>query len=350
MNSGIERIALVKWQDSDGTAEAIQRELEALDCQVMPFRYDQPVPVDVDVVLTFAPYNRWLPIARQVGTRPGNDRPLLVHWHTEGMPNPASPLALTRFLGRLRSLLDQINDAEGGLEGAGLLRWLLYRVNPRWNRYRNLGEYCYAHEMAWLNILADFSETQTAFFRLCGVPAVYVPWGTSPEWWADLRLERDIDVLWMGQRRNRRRSAVLGTVCRTLREQGLNVYVADGVENPLVFGPERTRILNRAKITLNVPTTWYHNCFIMRFHMAAGNRSLVVSEPFLVHSAEYRPGVHYVQAAVDRLVETVAYYLEHEEERAAIAENAFQLVTKRLTLRNSVEKLLRIAAERRAEG
>ncbi|MGC8880462.1 MAG: hypothetical protein ACP5R2_14695, partial [Anaerolineae bacterium] len=112
MAASIQRIALVKWQDSDGVAEPILRELQALGCQVVLFRYDQAVPLDVDMVLTFAPYNRWLPIARQVGMRAGSDRPLLVHWHTEGMPNPGLPLAFTRFIGGVRSWLDRLNDKE----------------------------------------------------------------------------------------------------------------------------------------------------------------------------------------------------------------------------------------------
>jgi len=57
MHSGIERVALVKWQDSDGKSDAIQRELETLGCRVVPFRFDQAVPLDVDMVLTFAPHS-----------------------------------------------------------------------------------------------------------------------------------------------------------------------------------------------------------------------------------------------------------------------------------------------------
>lgn len=348
MDSPIERIALVKWQDSDGVADAIQRELQALGCQVVPFRYDAPVPWDVDMVLTFAPYNRWLPIARQVGMRPAAERPLLVHWHTEGIPNPSLPLACTRLLGSVRSWLDRLNDGTD-MRGYRLLRLLLQHLNPRWGRYRYLGDYLFAHKMGWLDILADFSETQAAFFRLYGIPAVYVPWGTSPEWWADLHLERDIDVLWMGQQRNRRRTQLIERVSRGLSERHICMHTVDGVQNPFVFGLERTRLLNRAKLTLNLATARYMPCFIVRFHFAAGNRCLVVSEPFLMHSAEYRPGVHYVEAEVDALVDTVLYYLEHEEERAAIAENAFQLVTTRLTLRNSVEKLLQVAEERQGD-
>ncbi|MCS7261598.1 MAG: hypothetical protein NZ765_12620, partial [Anaerolineae bacterium] len=148
MAASIERVALVKWQDSDGVADAIQRELYGLGCQVVPFRYDMPVPWDVDLVLTFAPYNRWLPIARQVGMRPAPERPLLVHWHTEGMPNPSLPLAFTRLLGHVRSWLDRLNDRTGVL-GRGSLHLLLQRINPRWGRYRYLGDYMFAHKMGW---------------------------------------------------------------------------------------------------------------------------------------------------------------------------------------------------------
>ena len=349
MHSGIERVALVKWQDSDGKSDAIQRELEALGCRVVPFRFDQAVPLDVDMVLTFAPYNRWLPIARQVGMCPRPRRPLLVHWHTEGMPNPALPLALTRFMGSVRSWLDRLNDGEDAGLPVRLRRSLLSRINSRASRYRFVGDYCWTRRLGWLDLLVDFSEAQIGFWRCLGLPSVYIPWGTASgrEWWADLGLERDIDVLWMGQRRNRRRSNLIEHLRADLQKHGLRVHVVDGVENPFVFGEKRTEILNRAKIILNLQTVWYDNCFISRFHVAAGNRCLVVSEPFLMHSAEYRPGVHYVQAETAALAETVLYYLEHAEERAVIAENAFQLVTTRLTLRNSVEKLLQIAAERR---
>ncbi|MGQ9787685.1 MAG: glycosyltransferase family protein, partial [Anaerolineae bacterium] len=263
----------------------------------------------------------------------------------EGLPHPEWPPALTCLIAAARAWVDRCNRNDNALVQRLLHPALLSRMGRRVLRYRYIGDYRYAHKMGWLDVLADHSEVTVAFHRLCGIPAVYVPQGTSPEWWKEMNLERDIDVLWMGQRRNRRRRAVLVHVCRTLRKQGLNVYVADGIENPLIFGEKRTEILNRTRITLNIPTTWYHDCFIARFHMVAGNRCLVVSEPFLMHSAEYQPGVHYVQVETSHLVDTVMYYLEHEEERAAIAENAFQLVTTRLTLRNSVEKLLQIAEE-----
>lgn len=74
--------------------------------------------------------------------------------------------------------------------------------------------------------------------------------------------------------------------------------------------------------------------------MAAGNRSLVVSEPTLPHNPIYRAGEHYVAAPPDELVDAILFYLVHEAERCRIAENALSLVTTRMTMRQSVQALV----------
>lgn len=66
------------------------------------------------------------------------------------------------------------------------------------------------------------------------------------------------------------------------------MYVVDNVENPFVFGEERLRLLNRLTITLNLLPTWYDHAFPYRFHLAAPNRSLVVSEPIPPHCPRYQ--------------------------------------------------------------
>ncbi len=66
----------------------------------------------------------------------------------------------------------------------------------------------------------------------------------------------------------------------------------------LIFGNERARLLNRAKITL----------------------------PVLSHSTEFKENVHYVSAKIEDLANTIVYYLEHEEERRQIADSAYELM------------------------
>jgi hypothetical protein len=115
--------------------------------------------------------------------------------------------------------------------------------------------------------------------------------------------------------------------------------VIDNEENPYVFGRERTKMLNRAKITLNITRTWFDDNF-SRFSMAAPNRSLVVSEPMLPHCLEYKAGFHYVSAPLDELSETILHYLEADQERGRIVENAYRLLTTELTMVNSVAKVM----------
>jgi hypothetical protein len=203
--------------------------------------------------------------------------------------------------------------------------------------------------MGWLDALAETSLLFTQYHQEHGLPAYYVPWGTSANHYKTLHLDRDIDVLWMGKRRTRKRSIHIDKVRRDLQLHGFNMYVVDGIENPFVFDEERTRLINRSRITLNVHSNRHDNSFHMRFHMVAGNGSMVVSENLLPHYVEYLPGVHYAAAELDNLSNSVRYYLENEEERAQIAHNAFQLVTGEMTMANSLRKIIELAHTLRRE-
>jgi hypothetical protein len=212
-------------------------------------------------------------------------------------------------------------------------------------RFRYTGDYLYAQRQGWLHILGDTSAVYTQHRGWLGSPAVYAPWGATPTWHADLQRARAIDVLWMGTRGTQRRSRLLDTVVAALRSRGVNVYVADNIERPFIYGAERTEMLNRAKITLNITRTWYDDNF-SRFALATPNRSLIISEPMLPHCPEFQPGVHYVSAPKDRLADTILYYLQHEDMRRQIVERAYDFVTTELIFQKSVARLLDLAAQR----
>jgi hypothetical protein len=143
----------------------------------------------------------------------------------------------------------------------------------------------------------------------------------------------------MGARATRRRSQLLDRVRQELNSYSVNMHVADNEENPFIFGETRTRFLNRAKITLNLTRTWYDDNY-SRFVYAIPNRSLVVSEPLLPHCPDFEAGVHYVSAPIDKLAQAIVYYLTHDHERQAIVENAYRLITTKLTFRNSIALLI----------
>jgi hypothetical protein len=132
---------------------------------------------------------------------------------------------------------------------------------------------------------------------------------------------------------------LLDQVRGKLRKRGVDIHVVDNREQPFVFGEDRTRLLNRAKITLNLTRTWYDDNY-SRFALAAPNRSLIVSEPLLPHCPQYEAGVHYVSAPIDQLANTIVSYLENEAKRQRIVENAYQFVTTELTFHNSIKTIM----------
>ncbi len=107
---------------------------------------------------------------------------------------------------------------------------------------------------------------------------------------------------------------------------GVQMLRIDGERHPYVFGDERTVLLNRTKVVLNLlRAEWDNNA--MRFHLAALNRALVVTEP-MVDQKTFVPGVHLVEVPVEEIPDRILHYLAHEDERQAITEQAYQLITR----------------------
>lgn len=329
-------IAVIKWYERDEIAEAIHFELEQLGHRPFFFEADSTVPAEADIVFTFAPYGRLLPIVHQLSQLAPEKRPLLVHWNTEGVPDLRLPWRVTRLLGAARSWVER---AVCGLQPSVSRNAFLNRLESRLLRFRYVGDYYHAHNRGILNLFSDSSAVYARIHSQHGLPTLFIPWGASPLWYTDLELERDIDVLWMGNRQGERRSRLIDQVREGLLKHGVTMYVADGQENPFIFREERAMLLNRAKITLNITRTWYDDNF-SRFALAAPNRSLVVSEHLLPHCPAYEPGVHYVATAPEKLAETIVYYLQRPEARADIVDKAYRLTTSQLTFNNSIRTLL----------
>jgi hypothetical protein len=332
-------VAIPRGDQSEGIAEVISTELRALGYQPVQFQIGSLLPKKAEVVFSFGPYGNFLTIPRQLALMPPNQKPIFIHWNTEGMPDPRIPWKLMSAIAGWRSWLGRIHDFQNDSAKTPQLEKLA-SLNDSWMaRFRYLGDYYYAQRRGWLNIFADTSEIYAEIHRRHGLPTIVAPWGATPQWYKDLGLERDIDVLWMGKRGTKRRSAILNRVRGELEAHGVRMHVADGEENPFIFGNTRIQYLNRSKITLNITRTWYDDNF-SRVTLAAPNRSLVVSESVLPHCTSFIAGTHYVSVPVGKLAETILYYLGHEEERLRIVENAYELVTTKLAFRKSIKLIM----------
>jgi hypothetical protein len=330
-------VAVVRWTDRDELSEVICDALQTLGHEPLPFACDGAIPRDAEIVFSFAPYGDFMALVDRLSAIPAAQRPLFIHWNTEGIPDPNLPWRYVYPLSTLRSWFGQ-TASRTRVDDKLPFAWFKHRML----RYRYVGDYYQAYRRGILSVFADSSVVYADIHRGHGLPTLYFPWGSSPSWYADLGLPRDIDVIWLGKRGSKRRSDMLDRISRELKAQGVNVYLADNVEQPFAWREERTTLLNRAKVTLNITRTWYDDNF-SRFSMAAPNRSLVVSEPMLPHCPEYKAGVHYISAPIEKLCATIIHYLNAEDERRAITERAYTLLTEELTFANSVQRAIAAA-------
>jgi hypothetical protein len=191
-------------------------------------------------------------------------------------------------------------------------------------RYRYYGDLFWLRQKGLLTVLAVWSRWTAQRLSERAFDPLVLTGGRDPSLGRNLGLERDIPVLWIGKMGSDRRSRLLRRLRQELKQRNVEMLVVDGVEHPAVFEEKRTRLLNRTKIMVNLlRQEWDDNS--LRYALAAHNGALVVSEPTLPHSA-FRPGEHLVEAPVQRMADTILYYLEHEAERQAIVERAERLI------------------------
>ena len=333
------KVAIPHGSESDGIAEVISDELNALGYETIHFQIGSLIPRKAEVVFSFGPYGNFLTIPRQLAKVPPGQKPIFVHWNTEGIPDLRIPWKIMSSIAGWRSWLGRVQNPRNGHARIPGAERLFSLNETKMLRFRYLGDYYYAHRLGWLDIFADTSEIYAEIHRQHGLPTIVAHWGATPQWYKDLGLERDIDVLWMGTRGTKRRSVILDRVRSQLEANGVRMHVADGKENPFIFGDDRIYYLNRSKITLNITRTWYDDNF-SRIALAAPNRSLIVSEKLLPHCRSFIAGTHYVSVQAETLAKTILYYLDHEEERSHIVDNAYHFVTTKLIFRESIKSIM----------
>jgi hypothetical protein len=335
------RLGLVLWDSEKNITDAIGETLTTLGVTVIPFQHTLPLPPGLDAVLARGPLGTMAPIGRQLIALPASRRPKLIYWITSPLPNPTLPVPLVTALGTMRSQLDllAVHPSENG-------HW---RSEPLWSglvdlgwRYRNWGDLYWLARNNVLSVLVISSVYLARKLRELGFEPHVELIGVHASWHDDLQLERDIPVLWLGSQATARRVNLLGHIRKELSRRGVELKVIDGVEHPPVFGPARVKLLNRAKIVLNlVRKPWDNNGF--RMYLASANGALCVSELILPHSPMVA-GEHFVQVPTDKLAETICYYLERDAERERIAARGRAFVLENLMMRDGLERIIELAS------
>lgn len=332
------KIGAASWRKSEGVGDVVVDIFEELGCEVTRFLVGEPLPKNIDYLFCYGPEGPLWTLARQLLAIAPSQRPQLVMIHAEQFPNPNLPFALRRLGGWGRSSAEIIlrklsnNKLPDRIENAARRATRLrYFGDLYWLRSKGIEPHLIFPSAYTANLWHEQG------FRTHPMFGFSFP--RTPIWGADLNLERDIDVLWLGKAGSKRRADMLTDTRSELEANNISFYNVDGIENPYTFGEERTHLLNRTKIVLNLlREPWDEN--FGRFYLAALNRCLIVTEDMLPHNPYFVPGQNIISAPPAQLAKTIIHYLKQDEERERLTDQCLDLVTTELTLQKSVTKIL----------
>jgi hypothetical protein len=175
-------------------------------------------------------------------------------------------------------------------------------------------------------------------FAEAGLETTWVPQGIAPHMHADLGLERDIPVLFLGAMDVPRRRVLAWR----LRRAGVDLTAVGDWKDPRYWGDQRTRLMNRAVITLNL-NRFRGNFADTRFNLAAANRSLIVSEP-VYRPDPYVAGETYVEAEPGDLPAVLERWLSDDAARQRMVSAAYETVTTQLPRERQIAALCALLA------
>ncbi|MFN8187537.1 MAG: glycosyltransferase [Gaiellales bacterium] len=268
----------------------------------------------------------WYPrLGRYLRSVPRSERPLVAVYFAEPLPPPRAS-GLPRF--------SPLNAAE--------VKRVVLRDPGATDIYTNARKLRRAMREGWVDVVFVTGLEKQEYLAEQGIPSWTAQYGYHPSLGRLLDLERSIDVLflgWTGPRRRRR-------LIRFLRRSGIDVDVRGSWSDPSLWGEGRTQLLNRTKIVVHLQR-YPGKTAAMRFVLALANGAMVVAEP-CYRPDPFVPGVHYAQAPIGELPDTIRYYLDHPEERERIVAAGHRLVTEQLTFARTAETIVSVIREQLA--
>jgi len=204
------RVTILHWYDDvDDLALTLAACLAKLGYEPLIRHYTTDDYAGARFLFTYAPWGRLQRVTTLLEKMAPAERPFWIHWSTEDCPDLRIPKSLVMPFGAALAWLDRLQDADGpaaGITQRAPLSWL----NQHLFKFRYVGMYDYAIRRGLMGLLLEYSKVYANYYNAAGIPAHYARWGLLNEAHAPrTEDERDIDVLWIGTRRTRRRSSLL---------------------------------------------------------------------------------------------------------------------------------------------
>lgn len=180
------------------------------------------------------------------------------------------------------------------------------------------------------------SEDRAEGARAAGIPVAVVPYGYHERIGGPFHSlgERDTQVLVLAHMVGGRRPRLLAGIETRLANHGIEVErVSAGI-----YGPERTRLMRRARVVLDIhrmPGNWPG----FRFMVAAAAGAALVTEP-LRNPPPLVADEHYVEAPAELLADALLSLLADEPRRRRLVEASQQLLAGNLAMASVLPRLL----------
>lgn len=121
------------------------------------------------------------------------------------------------------------------------------------SRYANIRHHL---RLGWLRHVVASTLPRSQFLASNGIDASYVPIGYHRRWGCSMNLDRDIDVLFLGRLASKRRRSIFEQCKTELAAHQIDIHVVDSD----CYGQQRTLLLNRAKIVLDIVREFPGKC------------------------------------------------------------------------------------------
>jgi hypothetical protein len=350
--------------DYDEAGSILARIVQESGRPAYVLRDGDPSILDAKALILFGRCSAFTRSARLLGAHQAK-RPATVLWHIEPLPPTVLPdhaMSTARRLGRCDwSLLpvpfstmarrvpglSLIRDAARSAWCARLKRLTGWDTEGAWadvhsrQWYHAVQHYLWLkqwHSHDWCDLVAAGTMPRRDILAQMGIRCEYAPLGYHPGWGENLGVERDIDVLFLGRAKKTSRQRHIERIGRRLRDRGIKLTIVDRD----CYGPDRTRLMNRTRIALDIVThTWEMPILRLLISIACG--AMVISN-WTSDPHPFRQE-HFVRADLDHFVDAILHYLYHESERRQIAEAAHQYVTNELAWHRVVSHVLRRSRE-----
>lgn len=299
-----------------------------------------PAVLHGDVVLLLGQPSGCRRTIRQIERTHPQHRPRVGAWLFEPLPPPQMTLPLMRIATSLSALRTGRTWARPFMRvlsfplDFGLALHLRAGVGAHSLRFLiDSGAFVLrGRDFGWLDAIFVSTEQKRLQLAAWAIPSQFLPIGQQPIFGQDHGRPRDIDVLFVGSVKNRRRKTALAQLTGQLRALGLTVHQPT---SPL-WGPARTDMVNRAKIVLHMhqyvwDTPW------MRWYLATANGAVVASEPLSVPHP-LRPGIDYLEAT-PQFARDIAYLAQNETARAAMLAACRTTIETHLLQTHSIDDL-----------